>query len=401
MELLGFPEPPRLTVHRERSRSLFDRHPWVYYGALKHPPKNLPAGLVVDLLDERGTFLARGGFNDASQIAVRVFTFRDEPVDAAFIRRRVAAAVARRAPLLDAETDSCRLVFGEADGLPGLIVDRYGEWLVVQILSAAMEFWRPAVIEALAELAPRGIWERSDSEDRRRHEGLGLTSGALWGEEPPDEVVIREHGLSFQVDLRGGHKTGFYLDQRLNRAAVARYCGGCRVLNAFAYTGGFGVYAARAGATAVTHVDSSAPALERCRANLERNGLSDGQETLTADVFDALKAFRAEGRTFDGIILDPPKFAASRKLLDKAARGYQDLNQQALRVLAPGGWLATFSCSGAMAPGHFREVIAKAAVAAGRDLQVVAVLDQPPDHPVLLSFPEGHYLKGLVCRVVD
>ncbi|NUP98694.1 MAG: class I SAM-dependent rRNA methyltransferase, partial [Armatimonadetes bacterium] len=297
--------------------------------------------------------------------------------------------------------DCCRLIFAEADRLPGLIVDRYGQWLVVQILTAGMEVWRETVVAALTEWHPRGIYERSESEDRRRHEGLEPRAGLLWGEEPPETIEIREQGHTFGVDLRAGHKTGFYLDQRENRARVAAYAAGRRVLNAFSYSGGFGVYAAAAGAREVVHVDSSAPALELCRANLARNRLSEGQELVEENVFDALRRFREEHRPFDLVVLDPPKFAASRRQLERASRGYKDLNVSAFRLLPPGGLLATFSCSGAMDPESFAKVVAAAAADAGRQVQVVETLGQPADHPVLLAFPEGRYLNGLVCRVLD
>jgi 23S rRNA (cytosine1962-C5)-methyltransferase len=443
----AFDPPPRLVVRRERAESLKRRHPWVFAGQLAHPPKSLPAGVIVDLHDEQGGFLARGGYNGESRIAVRVLGFDPEPIDAAFIARRVRDAVARRNlvlipndheplpagavpscgaavpaacrrdactttwPPLDArqspsgilpeETDAARLIFAEADRLPGIIVDRYGDWLVLQILSAAMERWREVIVAALVETcAPRGIYERSEGEDRRQHEGLEPHVGTVWGEEPPDEIVIRENGLCFAVDVRGGQKTGFYLDQRDNRAAVAAHCAGAEVLNAFSYSGGFGLYAAQAGAARVTHVDSSAAALELCAANIARNPSETVHELVQENVFDALRRFRAEGRGFDFVILDPPKFAASRQALERAARGYRDLNAGALRLLAPGGRLATFSCSGAVDRGLFNRIVADAAVDAGRDLRVIAELGHPGDHPVLMSFPEGVYLKGLLAEVV-
>ncbi|MCC7491257.1 MAG: class I SAM-dependent rRNA methyltransferase [Fimbriimonadaceae bacterium] len=399
--MLPYPlgDTPRVTVPRERARGLLARHPWIFANALHKPPRNLPAGAVVEVVDEKGRFLARGGWNDHSQITVRVLSFADESIDEAFIARRIAAAIARRAGRLTASDTACRLVFGEADGLPGLIVDRYGDWLVVQFLSACLESWRPVVSAALAGLGARGIVERSDSEERRTHEGLEPRSGLLWGEAPPATVDILEHGLHFGVDLLTGHKTGCYLDQRDNRAAVAAWAAGRRVLNAFSYSGGFGLHAAAAGAAAVTHVDSSAAALALAAANATANG-QDGQEFVAANVFDALRGWREERREFDLIVLDPPKFAASRKQLERATRGYRDLNQAALRVLAPGGLLATFSCSGAVDAALLQSLVAAAAAEAGRDLQVLQWLGQPADHPVLLSFPEGQYLKGLLMRAL-
>lgn len=403
LELLGG-EPPRITVRGDRARPLLQRHPWVYANSLKHPPKNLPAGVAVDLVSEKGEFLARGCYNDLSQIVVRVLTFDPaQPINREFIRQRVAAAVERRRDLLDnADCTACRLVFAEADRLPGLIVDRYGDWLVIQVLNAGMEIWRDAAVEELVErLGPRGVYERSETQDRRQHEGLEPREGLVWGEEPPAWVEVLEHGVPVRVDLRRGHKTGAYLDQRENHAAVAKLCRGGRILNAFSYTGGFGLGASLAGAAAVTHVDSSAPALALCRENIERLGTSCVQEYLEGNVFEVLRELRQADRTFDGVILDPPKFAAGKKSLDRATRGYKDVNLSALRLVEPGGWLATFSCSGAVDAGLFRRILADAASDAGREVQIVQELGQPADHPVLLSFPEGSYLTGLILRVLE
>ena len=399
----AFDPPPRLEVRRERARSLAQRHPWVFAGALLRPPANLPPGVVVDLVDEKGQFLARGAYNGESQLAVRVLGFdAGRKIDAGFIAERVRAALARRAPLAARPgLDAWRLVFAEADRLPGLIVDHYADWLVVQFPAATLEPWREVVLATLVDAcAPRGIYERSDSDERRLQEGLAPRAGVAWGEEPPATIEITEGGLRFAVDPRQGHKTGFYLDQRENRAAVAAVCAGAEVLNAFAYSGGFGLYAAAAGARGVLHLDRSAAALELARANVACNGLGGRHEFVQDNVFDALRRLRDEGRRFDVIVLDPPKFAASRQQLERATRGYRDLNAAALRLLAPGGALATFSCSGAMDRGLFGHTLAQAAADAGVELQVIAELGQPLDHPVLLSFPEGVYLKGLLLRAV-
>lgn len=394
----------KVTVRKGRTASVQRRHPWVYAGALLHPPKNLPPGSIVQLVDEHGTFLARGGFNDQSQITVRVLSFElNEPIDAAFVTRRIEQACERRAELLaDPATTACRLVFAEADRLPGLIVDRYGQWLVMQVLTAGAETLREHVVAALAErLEPRGIYERSDVEDRRKYEGLEPRSGVAWGDEPPATVEILEHGRRFHVDVRGGHKTGFYLDQRENRARVAAYAAGRRVLNAFAYTGGFGIHAAAAGASEVVHIDGSAGALELAQTNVSANPSACRHCFEKAQVFEKLRDLRRAGETFDLIVLDPPKFAASRGQLERASRGYRDLNAQALRMLQPGGLLATFSCTGAVSADVFRGLVADAAGDAGRQVLVREVLGQPADHPVLLNFPEGAYLKGLIVEVVD
>lgn len=392
-----------LELPRDRAASVRRRHPWVYASALRRPPKNLPSGTVVELRDEAGGFVARGLYSAESQIAVRLLTFEErEPVDDRLIAERIEQAVARRRHLPDQpDGDACRLVFAEADRLPGLMVDRYADWLVVQILTAGMEPRRAAVVESLAGLLrPRGIFERSDGDERRRHEGLEPVSGPVWGEPPPETIECREAGIAFAVDLRAGHKTGAYLDQRENRAAVARHAAGRRVLDAFCFTGGFGLHAAAAGAVEVVHLDSSGPALALAESNAVRNPTACRHEFRRGQVFESLRAMREAGERFDLIILDPPKFAASRKQLERARRGYHDLNLHAFRLLPPGGLLATFSCSGAVDATTFRDIIAGAAADAGREVLIREVLGQPADHPVLLNFPEGAYLTGLVVEVV-
>ena len=299
------------------------------------------------------------------------------------------------------DTTAQRLVYAESDGVPGLVVDRYGDWLAVQFLTLGVEARREMLLGLLAELtAPRGIVERSDASVRRQ-EGLALRSGLAWGEAPPADLAIREHGLRFGVDLLGGQKTGFYVDQRENRRIVGAYAQGRRVLNAFSFTGAFGVHALAGGAQHVTNLDSSYDALVGAEATLRLNGFDpDSQaESICGDVFQVLRTFRDEGRQFDLVILDPPKFARSKAELDGALRGYKDINLLGLRLLAPGGILATFSCSGLVTPDLFQKVVFGASVDAGRDAQILAKLSQGPDHPILLSFPEGEYLKGLLCRV--
>jgi 23S rRNA (cytosine1962-C5)-methyltransferase len=279
-------------------------------------------------------------------------------------------------------------------------VDRYGDWLVVQFLTLGVEVRREMLIGRLAELfSPRGIVERSDATVRRQ-EGLLLRSGLAWGQAPPPDLEVRENGLRFQVDLLGGQKTGFYLDQRENRRIVAGRAAGKRILNAFSFTGAFGVYALAGGAEHVTNVDSSYDALAGAEAALRLNGFDPDRqaESICGDVFQVLRSFRDEGRQFDMVILDPPKFAHSKAELDGATRGYKDINLLGLRLLAPGGLLATFSCSGLVTPDLFQKIVFGASVDAGRDVQILAKLSQGPDHPILLSFPEGEYLKGLLCR---
>lgn len=391
-----------LILFADKDRSLRRRHPWVFSGAIAREPAGLGCGETVDLRDADGVFLARGAYSGASQIRVRVWTFDEhEAVDADFFAARIERALAaRRALVASGETNACRLINAESDGLPGLVVDRYGEVVVCQFLAAGPERWRDVIVEALARMSGAGtIYERSDVEVRVK-EGLPSRVGVLAGAEPPELVEIVEHGLRYAVDVRAGHKTGFYLDQRASRRAAARYGEGREVLNAFSYTGAFAVAALAAGAVKVTNVDSSSSALALGVRNLALNGLpADRVENVEADVFTLLRRFRDSRRAFDMIVLDPPKFAASRVQMDKAARGYKDINLLAFKLLRAGGVLLTFSCSGLMTPELFQKIVADAALDAGRDAQIVDKLGQPPDHPIALPFPEGAYLKGLVCRV--
>ncbi len=379
------------------------RHPWIFSGALGQTHGELVPGGLADVFDADGAWLARGYVNPRSQIVVRVLTWeREEWPDAAFWRRRLSHAAAARADLAaDPTTTAYRLAYAESDGLPGLIVDRYGDWLAVQFLTAGVEAQRDLLTSLLAELfAPAGIVERSDVSVRRQ-EGLPPRSGLLWGRPPPPDLEIVEHGHRFPADLLAGQKTGFYLDQRENRRIVAGHARGRRVLNAFSFTGAFGVYALAGGAIHVTNVDSSREALIGAEAALRLNGFDpDAQaEAIVGDVFQVLRAFRDEGRQFDLVILDPPKFARSRADLDPALRGYKDINLLGLKLLAPAGLLATFSCSGLVTPDLFQKVVFGASVDAGRDAQIIARLGQGSDHPIRLSFPESEYLKGLLCRV--
>ena len=356
------------------------------------------AGETVDVRSAGGEWLARAGYSPSSQIRARVWTFNpDEAVDAGFFARRVAAAAELRQRLPLADVDAYRLVYAEADGLPGVIVDRYGEHLVVQLSSAGAERWRAALVEGLEQvLAPAGIYERSDGGSRRL-EGLDERSGPLAGDEPPELIEIHEAGCRYLVDVRTGHKSGFYLDQRESRARVLARSEGAEVLNCFSYTGGFGIAAALGGARSVTNVETSGPANALARRNAELNGVAPERFRIDErDAFLALRDYRDRARSFDLIVLDPPKFAESRAQVERAARGYKDLNLLALKLLRPGGSLFTFSCSGHMKPDLFQKVVADAAVDAGRDAVILDRLEQPPDHPTPLAFPEASYLKGLV-----
>lgn len=387
-----------------KDKPVRQRHPWIFSGAIGRTRGELAPGATVDVYDAQGEWLARGYANPRSQIVVRLLTWeRAEPADADLWQRRLMAAAVARADLAaDPATNAYRLAYAESDGLPGLIVDRYGDWLVVQFLTAGVEAQRELLTQLLVRLfEPAGIVDRSDAAVRRQ-EGLPLRSGVAWGQPPPADLVILEHGHRFRADLLGGQKTGFYLDQRENRRIVAAHARGRRVLNAFSFTAAFGIYALAAGAAHITNVDSSHDALVAAEANLRLNGFDpDVQaEAIVGDVFQVLRGFRDEGRQFDLVILDPPKFAKSKAELDGAARGYKDINLLGLKLLAPGGLLATFSCSGLVTPELFQKIVFGASVDAGRDAQIIARLGQGADHPIRLSFPEGEYLKGLLCRIV-
>ncbi|MBR0458905.1 MAG: class I SAM-dependent methyltransferase [Victivallales bacterium] len=386
-----------IKLKKGRERSLLRRHPWVMSGAVEGTSGEVESGRTVEILSSSGEWLGRGAYSAESQIRARVWTFeREEAVDAAFFRRRVGACLARRRCVVPSGTEGYRLVHGEADGLPGCIVDIYGDVAVCQFLSAGAEHWREELTSAVREALPSlcGIYERSDTEARGR-EGLAPRCGLLWGKEPPELLTIHEDGLALQVDVRRGHKTGYYLDQRENRA-VRDFYRGAEVLNCFCYTGGFGLRAAQCGAKHVTQVDISANALELARRNAALNHLPDEQFTYEkADVFQLLRKFRDMGRSFDVVILDPPKFADTHFQLEKAARGYKDINLLGAKLTRPGGILMTYSCSGAMTPDLFQKVVGDAARDAHRDAFLLRELAQAPDHPISLNFPEGRYLTGL------
>jgi len=347
-----------------------------------------------------GEFLAWAAYSPESQIRARVWTTDEaERVDRGFLRERLGRALALREAVIPAgETDALRLAHGESDGLPGLVVDRYADWLVVQILSAGMERWKDEVVGLLGELTGvKNIYERSDV-DVRKLEGLEERKGVLMGSGPSGSVEVEENGLKFHVDISGGQKTGFYVDQRRNRARLGAYAAGREVLNCFCYTGGFSLYALRGGASSVLSLDTSAEAVEQGAANLALNGLpAEKAEWREADVFQALRLFRDQGRSFDLIVLDPPKFAPTAAQVERAARGYKDINLLAFKLLRPGGVLFTFSCSGGVTADLFQKIVAGAAQDAKVDAAIVERLAQGPDHPVALNFPEGEYLKGLVC----
>ncbi|MGI6376223.1 MAG: class I SAM-dependent rRNA methyltransferase [Anaerolineae bacterium] len=387
-------------LKRGRERSVLNRHPWLFSGAVHHLAGEPQPGDLVTVRSATGEALGVGYYNPRSQIVVRLLAWAEREIDAALWRERLQAAIARRGRLAADESIDCyRLVYAEADDLPGLVVDRYGEWLVLQALTLGIDRRKRELAALLLELTgARGVYERSDVDVRPR-EGLDDVTGPLAGETPPAAVRVRENGLLFEVDLAHGQKTGLYLDQRVNRQRVAAYCGGARVLNAFSYTGGFAVYAGGV-AAAVVNLDSSEQALAAARVNWELNGLPPERlSEIKGDAFVELRRLRDRGEQYDVVILDPPKFAFSQAQVQAAARGYKDINMLGLRLLRPGGFLATFSCSGAIDEGFFLKILHGAALDVGREVRVLERLAQGPDHPLLLSFPEAAYLKGVIAVV--
>ncbi len=436
---------PAIILKAGREKSLERRHPWIFSGAVECIDGKPASGDTVAVRDAAGSFLAWAAYNPDSQITARVWSWNEkESIDSAFFRRKIADALSARRDLglllspapsphpspegrggshgaggegsaIDAATlsltlsrtrergqvpsNGARIIHGESDGLPGLIVDLYGDVLVMQLGSAGPERWRDTLADILQELcSPVCIYERSDS-DGRELEGLpkrnGLVRGAL-----PEKVEVIENGLRFAVDVAAGQKTGYYLDQRDNRAFTGTLAAGRDVLNCFCYTGGFSLYALRGGAASVLSIDASEGALELAQRNVELNGLDASRaEWQCADVFEALRKLRDQNRKFDLIVLDPPKFAPTAAFAEKASRAYKDINLLGFKLLRPGGLLFTYSCSGGISDDLFQKIIAGAALDAGVDAQIVKKLHAAADHPVLLSFPEGAYLKGLVLRV--
>jgi len=391
----------RIYLKASREKSLLRKHPWIFSRAINKIKGNPQLGDTVNIFDNKDNWLARGAYSPESQICIRVWTFiEDEEIDEAFFLKSISSAQTRRDCFIEkGGLTGYRLIAGESDGLPGITIDKYDNFLVCQLLSAGADFQRYTLVAALKKLYPDcHIYERSDV-DVRKKEGLQTVTG--WLTEPQDstECIIEEYGVKIKVNIVTGHKTGFYLDQRESRIAAGKYAEGKSVLNCFSYTGTFALHCALNGAKDVTNVDVSQTALDIAKENVALNHLGDSVKFVKADVFKLLREYREEKRTFDMIILDPPKFVESKAQLTGACRGYKDINMLAMQLLKPGGILLTFSCSGLMESGLFQKVVADAALDAKRKAYIVDRLHQAPDHPVSSNYPEGYYLKGLVCQV--
>lgn len=394
----------RVTLKDGREKSVLGGHPWIFSGAIANVSKEVIPGSVVGIFDKNGRFLARGYYNPDSQIAMRILTYEEDgTIDVEFFRRRFRQAFELRKRFLNfEETNAYRLVNSESDFLPGLIVDVYGDFFVVQISTLGMDVLREDIADVLfQEFKPRGVFERSDL-GVREQEGMNTKPvGVLRGEEPPGKIEIKENSLKFCVDIVGGQKTGFFLDQRDNRERLRRYVEGKNVLNLFSYTGGFSVYAAKGDAAHVTSVDSSQDAIEMAKENFDLNHISvEKNEFLVGDVFDFLPKFRREGRTFDVIVVDPPSLGKKQNDLKNALKAYVSLNRRAIELLPAGGILISSSCTHFVTPEMFWDVLRGAASFAGRKLQVLEMHGHNVDHPVSIHFPEGQYLKCFFCRVL-
>lgn len=391
-----------VVLKKGKEKAVLHKHPWVFSGAIENVKGKPVNGEIIRLLDSKNGFLAYGFYNDQSRVAVRLLEWEESvAVNDNWFREKVKVAVAGRAHILaDGTTDTCRLIFSESDYLPGLIVDKYADHLAVQVLTSGMQNAMPVIIDELnALLKPTSIFDKSDATSRS-HEGLETTNVLLAGNQPPELVMVKENGISYGINIAEGQKSGFYCDQRYNRQLLASYAKGKRMLDCFSYTGGFTLNAFKHGAASVTSVDSSALALETLEENIRLNKFEGTvHNAIKSDVNVQLRKFRDEDAKFDIIVLDPPKYAPSRSALDRASRAYKDLNRLGMQLLNSGGLLATFSCSGAMDMETFKQVLAWAALDAGKQVQFIYQFHQPEDHPVRASFPEGEYLKGLLCRV--
>ena len=391
----------KLILKKGREKAILRHHPWIFSGAIQSLEGQPASGETIAVHDSNGQFLAWAAFSPTSQIRARIWSWDEsQKIDKAFLQDRIQQAVMLRKTWVDqSRTAAFRLVHAESDGLPGLIVDRYGETLVMQILSAGIESWRDKIVEILSDLLDiQCIYERSDVAVREL-EGLPERTGVLFGSLLEQPMTIKENELQFKVDLVGGQKTGFYLDQRENRQLSRMLAGGKSILNCFSFTGGFTVYGLAGGAEDLLSIDSSEEALELAKENVVLNQLPlDGCRWIVGDVFEELRLLRDQGQQFDMVILDPPKFAPTASQAQKAARGYKDINLYGFKLLKPGGILMTFSCSGGIDMNFFQKIVADAALDAEVEARIIYRLSQAPDHPTHLAFPEGTYLKGLVVE---
>jgi len=393
---------PSVKLKKGRDKSFNRKHPWIFSGAIDSVKDISTNGETVEIISGDGKFLGCGSYSSHSQISVRVLSFNPaDIIDRDFFQKRIENAVEFRKQIINAEsTNAYRVINAESDFLPGLVVDKYSDFLVCQFLSAGAEYWKKEIVEILSNyFKPTGIFERSDVEVREK-EGLQQSKGILYGNKPEELIEVMENGNKFFVDINLGHKTGFYLDQRDNRKLLEVYSSEKEILNCFSFTGAFSVYALKSGASKVVNVDSSTEALLLAEKNFSLNGIDSLKyENVQDDVFKYLRKLRDTNKQFDVIILDPPKFAESVSQIEKAGRGYKDINLLALKILKKNGVLFTFSCSGHIVPDLFNKIIADAATDAGREIHILKHLTQSPDHTMLTSFPEGLYLKGLVCNV--
>ncbi len=392
-----------IKLKKGKEKAVLQRHPWVFSGALEKIKGSPENGEVVKVYSASNDFLAYGYYNDQSRVAVRLLSwYENQTINETWYEEKINQAISSRAHLAkDNETNTYRLIFSEADFLPGLIVDKYDDFLSVQILSSGIEKAKDIIIKILVNaLSPKGIFDRSDA-TARTHEGITAENGLLWGENPPAFIAVKENGITYHINIAEGQKSGFYCDQRDNRKFLAEYTEGKNVLDCFSYSGGFSLNAFKNGASSVTSVDSSALAIETLKQNINLNNFDESKHiAIQSDVNKQLRQFSEEDKKFDVIVLDPPKYAPSRSALDRAARAYKDLNRRGLMLLEKGGLLATFSCSGAVDIDTFKQIIAWAALDAGKEVQIIKQFSQPEDHPVRISFPEGEYLKGLLVRVI-
>ncbi len=393
----------RIILKPGKEKSVLQKHPWIFSGAIEKVLGEWKSGEPGALFDHKENFLAWASFNPNSRIAARIWSWdKEKPISNELIKDRIESAITYRRNLkIDKQTSAFRMIHGESDGLPGFIVDLYDNWMVVQFLTAGAEYWRQEFITQLVQSTGIDqIYERSDV-DVRKLEGLTEQKGLMSGAQNPKEFVVTENGLQYLVNIAEGQKTGFYLDQRINRKIIKGYSEGKDVLNCFSYTGGFTLNVNAGGCASCLSIDSSGLALNTLNKNLALNGYNQEiNQIKEGDVFKELRLLRDQAKSFDLIVLDPPKFAPTAAQAEKASRGYKDINLLAFKLLRPGGVLFTFSCSGGISPELFQKIVTGAAMDCGVDARIIQHLEQSPDHPVLLSFPEGRYLKGLICQVV-